>query len=98
MFLWANPKKDFESIESTLRKDSIDSIQKFNPDFLDLKSKRSIGNGFEKSTHGQRGLANNIVPSLLSVVHNSVTSRVFAVINPFFGFGVPLKTANPKSP
>ena len=27
LFLWANPKKDFESIESTLRNDSIDSIQ-----------------------------------------------------------------------
>ena len=54
-----------------------------NPDFLDLKSKRSIGNGFDKSNHGERGLANNIVPSLLSVVRNSVTSRVFVVINPF---------------
>ena len=27
LFLGANPKKDFQSIESTLRKDSIDSIQ-----------------------------------------------------------------------
>ena len=75
LFLWANPKKDFESIEHTLRKDLIDSIQ--IGIFLDLKSKRSIGNGFEKSTRGQRGLASNIVPSLLSLVHNSVTSRVF---------------------
>ena len=31
--------------------------------FLDFKSKASIENGFEKCTHGQRCLANNIVPS-----------------------------------
>ena len=77
LILWANPKKDFESIEPTLRKDSIDSIQ--IPIFLDLKPKLSMG------THGQRGLANNIVPSLLSFVHNSMTSmtsRVLVVINP----------------
>ena len=53
-FFWTNPKKDFESIESiesTLRKDSMDSIQ--IQIFLDLKSKRSIGNwwsaGFSSS-------------------------------------------------
>ena len=65
---------------------------------MDLKFKRSIGNGFEKSSHGRRGLRNNIVPSLLSFVHNSVTSRVFVVINPFFDLAFPLKTANPKNP
>ena len=31
-----------------------------NPDFLHLKSKCSIGNGFEKSTCGQHGSANNM--------------------------------------
>ena len=82
LFLWVNPKKDFESIEPTPRKDLIDSIQ-INLDFLDLISKHFIGDGFEKSTHGQQGFANKIVPSLLSLVHNSVTSHVFVVINPF---------------
>ena len=58
-----------------------------NPEFFYLKSKRSIGNELEKSTRGQRDLANNIVPSILFFVHNSVTSPVFVIINLF------LKTA-----
>ena len=77
LFLWANPNKDFESIDPILRKESIDSIQ--IRICLHLKSKHSIGNGLEKSTHGQRGLANNIVPNLLSFVHISMTSRFFVV-------------------
>ena len=48
-----------------------------------------MGEGFVKGTHGQRGLANNIVPSLLSFVHNSVTSRIFVVINPFLDLAFP---------
>ena len=58
-----------------------------NPNFLDLKSKPCIGKGFEKSTHGQCGLANNFVPSLRSFDH-SVTSLVFVVINPYLDFEI----------
>ena len=79
---WANPKTGFESIEPTLRKDSIDLNQMWI--FLDLKSKASIENGFEKCTHGQRCLANNIVPS-------------FGVGGGGGGFSVSLKTTNPKN-
>ena len=112
-FLWSKSKSGFRtlkwlSVPLNKSKKVISNqlnplwgrINRFNPIrlFLDLKSKRSIGNGFEKSTTGQRGLANNIVPSLLSFFHNSVTSRVFAVINPSFRFSIPLKTATPKNP
>ena len=95
-----NPNPDFESknglfvplgksrkgfrIHCTHSEEGIDRFNP-NPDFLDLKSKRSNGNGCEKkSTHGQRGLANIIVPSLLSFVHTCMTARVFVVINPFW--------------
>ena len=60
-----NPNPDFESIngfsvplgKSKKRiSNPLNPLARFipNPDFLDLKSKRSIGNGFEKRTHGQR--------------------------------------------
>ena len=70
-------------IEPTLRKDLIDSEP--NPDFKS-KSRFQI-----QAFHWERirkrrlmvsgNLANNIVPSLLSFFHNSVTSHVFVVIN-----------------
>ena len=63
-----NPNSDFESkngFSVPLGKSkkgfgihcthSEEGFDRFNPNplFLDLKSKRSIGNGFEKSTHGR---------------------------------------------
>ena len=80
MFLWANAKKDFESIEPNLRKDLIDSIQIW---IFGLEIQAFYWERIQKSTHGQRGLAKNVVPSLLSFIHNSMISHVFVVINPY---------------
>ena len=58
--LYPNPKMDFESVESILKKDSKDQIQIRILGIHDFK--RFFGKGFENNTYDQRHARKNRLP------------------------------------